>query len=41
MRYEYMKTKEVNRNNGGVGIDIGGTIVWWKLPLKELDHADH
>lgn len=41
MRYEYMKKQEVSRNNGEVGIDMGGTIVWWKLPLKELDHASH
>ena len=41
MRYEYMNSQEVNKNDGGVGIDIGGTIVWWKLPLKELSHASY
>jgi hypothetical protein len=36
MRYAYENRREVSRNDGGLGIDIGGTIVWWKLPLKEL-----
>lgn len=40
MRYEYKNAKEQDRIDGGVGIDIGGTIVWWKLPLKELNHAN-
>lgn len=40
LRYEYADKQEVDRNSGGIGIDIGGTIVWWKLPLKELDHAN-
>jgi hypothetical protein len=35
MRYEYKNKIEQSRNSGTVGIDIGGTIVWWKLPLKE------
>lgn len=41
MRYEYQKNSEKARSNGSVGIDIGGTIVWWKLPLKELEHESH
>ncbi len=40
MRYAFDKGKEAERNNGGLGIDIGGTIVWWKLPLKESQN-DH
>jgi hypothetical protein len=45
MRYEYKKIDdssdqvgELTRLAGDVGIDIGGTIVWWKLPLTERDH---
>ena len=38
MRYEYRSGKEKNKVAGDLGIDIGGTIVWWKLPLKELPH---
>lgn len=41
MRYEYQNKAESARKNGTVGIDIGGTIVWWKLPLKELANEDH
>ena len=41
MRYEYKNSVEKNRGNGTVGIDIGGTIVWWKLPLKELTDETH
>lgn len=41
MRYEYQKKSESDRTNGTVGIDIGGTIVWWKLPLKELADETH
>lgn len=40
MRYAYEDRKEVSRSDGGLGIDIGGTIVWWKLPLKELNDED-
>lgn len=36
MRYEYKNREEKNKSNGALGIDIGGTIIWWKLPLKEL-----
>lgn len=35
MRYSFEQGKEAERDNGSLGIDIGGTIVWWKLPLKE------
>jgi hypothetical protein len=38
MRYEYKSKREQQRSNGTVGIDIGGTILWWKLPLKESTH---
>lgn len=41
MRYEFEKDEELNRENGDLGIDIGGTIVWWKLPLKELTHENN
>lgn len=41
MRYEYKNKLERSRTNGTIGIDIGGTIVWWKLPLKELDDENH
>lgn len=41
MRYEYANKEEVNRNHGVLGIDIGGTVVWWKLPLKESRLEDH
>jgi hypothetical protein len=35
VRYTYLGGKEVERAEGALGIDIRGTIVWWKLPLKE------
>jgi hypothetical protein len=35
MKYEYKNKQECNREQGGLGIDIGGTIVWWKLPLND------
>ena len=41
MRYEYKNSKETNKNTGELNIDIGGTILWWKLPLKELGHEEH
>lgn len=40
MRYEYEDDHELSRTDGDVGIDIGGTIVWWKLPMKELNHEN-
>lgn len=39
VRYVYSNHKEVEKMNGGLNIDIGGTIVWWKLPLTELNDA--
>lgn len=41
MRYEYEHNQELSRESGGVGIDIGGTIVWWKLPMKEFEHENN
>ena len=38
MQYEYRNKHEINRLSGNVGIDIGGTVVWWNLPLKELEN---
>jgi hypothetical protein len=34
MRYEYEHKELVVTHRGDLGIDIGGTIVWWKLPLE-------
>lgn len=33
MSYEYQSGKESSRSHGDLGIDIGGTVIWWKLPL--------
>lgn len=41
MRYEYKNKNEISRTSGSLGIDIGGTIVWWNLPLKELENAEN
>lgn len=41
LRYEYRNEQEIDRNSGGIGIDIGATIVWWKLPLEELNNASN
>ena len=38
MQYTYQGGIERSKLQGDLGIDIRGTIVWWKLPLKELDH---
>ena len=35
MRYTFLHGKEQGRVHGSLGIDLKGTIVWWKLPLKE------
>lgn len=40
MRYEFSPGKEVIRRSGDLRLDIKGTIVWWKLPLKGNQH-DH
>jgi hypothetical protein len=34
MRYEFSGGNETNRQNGSLAVDIGGTIVWWRLPLR-------
>ena len=34
VRYCYKDGMETERTDGDVKIDIGGTIVWWRLPLK-------
>lgn len=39
VRYVYSDHKEIEKRNGGLKMDIGGTIVWWKLPLQELDYG--
>lgn len=36
MRYGYAHGMEKTRNEGTLGIDIGATIVWWKLPLMRV-----
>lgn len=35
MRYSFLGGKETSRDQGDLGIDLKGTIIWWKLPLKE------
>lgn len=35
MRYSFLGGKETTRTQGELGIDLKGTIIWWKLPLKE------
>lgn len=35
MRYSFVGGKLKEAVSDGLGIDIKGTIVWWKLPLKE------
>jgi hypothetical protein len=40
IRYEFKDGEEIGREDGKVGADIGGTIVWWSLPLIEGAHAD-
>lgn len=40
MRYEYQNKKETMRENGSLGSDMGGTIVWWRLPLSEVMDAN-
>lgn len=41
MSYEFQNGRETNRQNGSLGVDIGGTVVWWRLPLNEVTNADH
>ena len=38
MKYEYEAGKETSATSGDLGIDIRGTIVWWKLYLRNEDH---
>ncbi|MFL6673757.1 MAG: hypothetical protein ACJ8LG_10750 [Massilia sp.] len=40
MRYAYENQEEVMRSSDDVGTDIGGTIVWWKLPLEGAAYAE-
>ena len=35
MRYNFASGREQRREQGDLGIDLKGTIIWWKLPLKE------
>lgn len=34
IRYIYKDGKQISTEEGDLGIDIKGTIVWWRLPLK-------
>lgn len=36
MRYVYSRQKKWTSNAGALGIDIRGTILWWKLPLGAM-----
>lgn len=35
VRFDYANGVEVRIVSGDIGIDIGGTIIWWNLPLKD------
>jgi hypothetical protein len=35
MCYQFAQGVQIDKNSGDLGIDFGGTIVWWSLPLKE------
>lgn len=35
MHYEFSGGKQRKMSHGDVGIDMRGTVVWWKLPLSE------
>lgn len=41
MRYSFRDGKETKREYGSLGIDIGGTVVWWSLPLTENVHVEN
>lgn len=41
MRYEYHNNKETLRENGSLGSNMGGTILWWRLPLIEVVNANN
>ena len=34
MQFEFKGGHQVGKFNGDLGIDIGGTVVWWRLPLE-------
>lgn len=36
MKYEYEKGIEKTKKSSSLKIPIGGTVVWWKLPLREV-----
>ena len=40
VHYSFDGGQQVSQSEASLGIDIRGTIVWWKLPLKESVH-DH
>lgn len=35
IKYEFRDGKEYSTDHGEIEIDIRGTIIWWKLPLKK------
>jgi hypothetical protein len=39
MRYEFADGKQISKNSGDMKIVIGGTVIWWNLPLKESGNA--
>lgn len=41
MTYNFTEGKQVGKNSAELGIDIGGTIVWWSLPLKGRENVDN
>lgn len=40
MKYTKNEREPLSREAGRLGIDIGGTVVWWNLPLKESGDGD-
>lgn len=40
MRYIKNEGQPLDREAGRLGLDIGGTVVWWKLPLKEIEDGE-
>lgn len=38
LHYAYADGHEVKQTRGTLDMDIRGTVVWWKLPLKERIH---
>jgi hypothetical protein len=41
MSYQFSQGEQIDKSTGDMGIDIGGTIVWWNLPLMEISHDSH